>query len=159
MASRQRRVEVETLAMTITDAVMRELVPAITQRVSEASLAAVAPLAGQVAELAEQIAQARAQVAGALQASALEERLRGLGDVCERFCDEAIALALERVQPFEYVGTFDDAREYTRNEFVTHKGCLWHARQAVPAGMVPGTDRAAECWTLAVKSGRDAKGA
>jgi hypothetical protein len=159
MAHRQSRVEVEHVALTITDNVMRELVPAIEQRVREASVAAIAPLAAQVAELAEAVAAARSQLAGTLAASVLEDRLATLGEVCERFCDRAITTAMDRVAPFAHVGTYQEDREYHRNEFVTHKGCMWHARSSVPAGMWPGTDQGAEFWTLAVKSGRDAKGA
>jgi hypothetical protein len=160
----------ERLALAITDALLRELLPLIEQqrsssaalieqRVIEATAAAVAPLAEQVAELSAQLTIARAQVAEGISRAVLDERLATVGEVCEGFVDRAVARAFERVAPFEHVGTFEESREYTRNEFVTHKGCMWHARQAVPAGMVPGTDRGAEFWTLAVKCGRDAKGA
>jgi hypothetical protein len=153
------RVELEAIALMITDAVMREMVPIIDKHIRERSVAALTPLATEVAELSELVLKTREELHTTVKAETLDQRLGTIGEVCERFVDKAIAGVLERVQPFAYVGTFEVVREYSLNEFVTHKGCMWHARQRVPAGMVPGTDEAAAFWMLAVKCGRDAKGA
>ncbi len=50
----------------------------------------------------------------------------------------------------EYLGTFQPGRTYTKGQFVTFDGSVWHANRQTSA-KPPGGD-----WTLAVKKGTDA---
>jgi hypothetical protein len=160
--ARRQRVNLEALGVLVLDAVMREIVPAINQRIAQAcaaqSVETIAPLAEQLATLAESVRSLQAGVERAPTLELLEQRVRATLDAAEGLCDRTLAQGLASVKPFEYLGVHDARGTYERNSTVTHRGSLWIARRDVPAGLVPGTDEAAEFWTLAVKCGRDARG-
>ena len=54
--------------------------------------------------------------------------------------------------PFSYQGTYEAGREYDKGQFVTHNGSLWHCNAKTTTRPAGGPE-----WTLAVKSGRDAR--
>jgi hypothetical protein len=53
---------------------------------------------------------------------------------------------------FKYCGTYESGREYRPGNFVTDNGSIWHCDK--PTTTRPGDG---DCWTLAVKRGRDAR--
>ena len=59
---------------------------------------------------------------------------------------------LEERGTLEYLGVFEPERQYTRGNFASHNGSLWHCNCATRQRPGDGPD-----WTLAVKKGRDAK--
>jgi hypothetical protein len=61
--------------------------------------------------------------------------------------------ALEQQTRLKYVGPWKPARDYLPGEFVSYAGSIWHCKQHT--GTRP--NKCPEAWTLAVKSGRDAK--
>jgi hypothetical protein len=61
---------------------------------------------------------------------------------------------LEERGVMEYVGTFEDGRQYARGNFVTHFGSLWHCNRTTRARPGDGPD-----WQLVAKRGRDGKDA
>lgn len=161
MPRKPSRIDVEALGLLVTDAIMRAIVPAINQRVTDACAselhARLAPIASQLAELGEQVGAVSKAIDAHATIAQLDERVRAAIQACEGLCDQAVTRVLNDVRPFEYHGAHDIAREYARNDSVTHRGSMWIARKDV-VGIVPGSDAGAECWTLAVKCGRDAKG-
>jgi hypothetical protein len=52
---------------------------------------------------------------------------------------------------FEYAGTWKSDTQYRPNQFVTHRGSMWHS-QIYSKGVTPGDG---QMWKLAVKQGRD----
>jgi hypothetical protein len=52
---------------------------------------------------------------------------------------------------FEYSGPWKSDTKYRKNQFVSHRGSMWHA-QIDSRGVVPGDGA---MWKLAVKQGRD----
>lgn len=161
--ARQGGVNLEALGTLITDAIMRVIVPAIDKRIAEASAAAVersvAPLAGELAGLATLLTQTREQLATLATLELVEKRIATSIEASESFCDQAIERAIGAVQPFKYCGPHDRELAYQTNHCVTHRGSMWIARKDIEPGVIPGTDAGEECWTLAVKCGRDARGA
>ena len=163
MARRSSGVNLEVLGLIVTDAVMRALVPALNARVSQRCeallLEQLTPLATQIEELGAAVRAGALDPATLVTLEALDAQRVAIVQACEAFTDQAITRALERIQPFTYLGAFDATRTYAENDSVTHRGSMWMARAAVPAGCVPGTEAGAQVWTLAVKCGRDARGA
>lgn len=72
----------------------------------------------------------------------------------KRYIDDRIAELEKRLEAkaFRYVGTWEQNRLYSPNEFVTHNGSLWHC--AVATCVRPGDG--SQSWKMAVKAGRDA---
>jgi hypothetical protein len=59
---------------------------------------------------------------------------------------------IENAGATAYQGTYDPDRQYSKGQFVTHNGSLWHANELTRARPGDGPD-----WTLAVKRGRDSR--
>jgi len=66
--------------------------------------------------------------------------------------EQRIAALEAKPAVLRYMGPFEQGREYSPGEFVTHRGSLWHANERTNAK--PGDGAA---WTLAVKAGRDGR--
>ena len=65
---------------------------------------------------------------------------------------DTIAAALEeREKQLRYCGVYEAGRKYSKGNFVTDGGSLWHCDRETTTR--PGVG---DCWTLAVKRGRDA---
>jgi hypothetical protein len=61
---------------------------------------------------------------------------------------------LEQRPVVKYCGVYDQAKAYLPGNMVTHNGSIWHCASACEGQKPPGN-----CWTLAVKHGRDGKDA
>src|SRR5262245_47171241 len=59
-----------------------------------------------------------------------------------------------RTENFEYVGIFQDDREYLVGNFCTSKGAIWRCNRNTRQRPGDGND-----WTLACKAGRDGRDA
>lgn len=66
--------------------------------------------------------------------------------------EERLAVLEDRPLP-KYRGVWAAGESYPVGSFVTHNGSVWHCD--LPTSSKPGTNPTA--WTLAVKSGRDAR--
>jgi hypothetical protein len=62
--------------------------------------------------------------------------------------------ALEQRPTVQYKGVYTDEAAYVPGHMVTHNGSVWHCKSACQGQRPPGN-----CWTLAVKHGRDGKDA
>jgi len=91
---------------------------------------------------------------------------RMLASLMKRFADKREGPLLARLEALEaevaalkahesamkYMGVWSAEMPYSKGNFVTHSGSLWHANR--PTIERPGNG--SHDWTLAVKSGRDA---
>jgi hypothetical protein len=62
--------------------------------------------------------------------------------------------ALEQRPSVQYKGVYTDEAAYVPGHLVTHRGSVWHCKSACQGQRPPGN-----CWTLAVKHGKDGKDA
>jgi hypothetical protein len=67
---------------------------------------------------------------------------------------EARLIQLEQQPSMKYCGVWEPERTYFIGDFVTQDGSTWHCERSCMGVRPP-----ASTWTLAVKRGRDAKGA
>jgi hypothetical protein len=59
---------------------------------------------------------------------------------------------LEQRPTVQYKGVYTDEAAYVPGHMVTHNGSVWHCKSACQGQKPPGN-----CWTLAVKRGKDAQ--
>jgi hypothetical protein len=78
--------------------------------------------------------------------------VHAIGDLAEHL--GARIHALEQRPVVKYCGVYDQAKAYVPGNMVTHNGSVWHCASACEGQKPPGN-----CWTLAVKHGRDGKDA
>jgi HPt (histidine-containing phosphotransfer) domain-containing protein len=78
--------------------------------------------------------------------------VQAVGDLAEHLGTRIHAL--EQRPSVTYRGVWQDSEPYTPGNMVTHNGSVWHCKSACQGQRPPGN-----CWTLAVKSGRDGKDA
>lgn len=94
----------------------------------------------------------------ALVSDAIGREIEGgvVAEILIELCAKIDLLTAEvaEVKAFGYRGVFKQGETYPAGGFVTHDGSLWHANAATAARPGSGPD-----WTLAVKRGRDGKGA
>ena len=76
-----------------------------------------------------------------------------IGGDKRRELERDIDMRLQAIESsaFEYSGAWKSDTKYRKNQFVTHRGSMWHA-QIDCKGIVPGDGA---IWKLAVKQGRD----
>jgi hypothetical protein len=78
--------------------------------------------------------------------------VQAVGDLAEHLGSRLHAL--EQRPAVQYRGVWQDSEPYTPGHMVTHNGSIWHCKSACQGQKPPGN-----CWTLAVKHGRDGKDA
>jgi hypothetical protein len=81
----------------------------------------------------------------------LEDMLRKQGIIA--WLNDRIE-ALEQRPSVQYKGVYTDEAAYVPGHMVTDRGSVWHCKSACQGQRPPGN-----CWTLAVKHGRDGKDA
>lgn len=107
----------------------------------------------------EAIAMAREWPAGDAQLRTLVARelvtLRHAVQLLRADLHEANAkLAKAEASPLKYMATFTEGMDYSKGNFVTYQGSLWHCNTATRERPGTGYD-----WTLAVKRGSDGRDA
>jgi hypothetical protein len=103
----------------------------------------------------------KAQLARPLRLRDVEPLLAGIAPEIRKFVEAAVTPLQRRIAELEdrptlsYLGVYEQARQYTRGNFVTHDGSLWHCRADLTRAR-PGSD---SDWQLAAKRGTNGKDA
>lgn len=171
----------DAFARVVFDCVMRAVVKALPGHVEKAVTKVTEPMLEQIGTLAHSSEKMTQAVVALVPRKEFEEGLARSAEVFTVMARSEIkeVLAALRIEsdadgflfltnnaaglscalgfrPFKYNGPYEHGRKYCVNDAVTMRGSLWIARASV-RDMAPNTDEGAHFWTLAVKSGKDAK--